>query len=75
LEAFVNKLNQGDSDYLDFYNAALKIANSNKRINEPSRGYLSAWVTQGTKIKGGLSHYFKTVQGNDFYWVEHDALD
>jgi hypothetical protein len=75
LNEFMEQLNKGDSDYLDFYNAELKIANSNKRMANPSSGYLSGWVTHGKKIKGKLFHFFKDLQGNDFYWVEHGELD
>lgn len=50
-------------------NKAIDIANS-LSIVEPSPGILVAWRTAGTDSPGSNFKFFKTIMGNDFYYIE-----
>ncbi|CAE6700031.1 hypothetical protein R70006_00680 [Paraburkholderia domus] len=56
-------------DFAAFINAAIAIATSTSTITEPSPGTLVSWRTAGSGSPGSGFALFKTVLGNDFYFV------
>jgi hypothetical protein len=70
IQLIMTQVNNGDPDYVTFYQNALKIANRTTKLHAPSRGTLCGWVSNGSKIKGGKYKFYKSLQGNDFYYVD-----
>ncbi len=54
--------------YADFINAAIDIAKA-ASITDPSPGKLTSWRTAGSGAPGGSFKFFKTLMGNDYYYV------
>lgn len=54
--------------YAEFINAAIAISKA-ASIADPSPGKLTSWRTAGAAAPGGSFKFFKTLMGNDFYYV------
>ena len=55
--------------YTGFINAAIDIANSTM-YSDPSPGKLSSWRTAGSSSPGKTFQFYKSVFGNDFYYLK-----
>lgn len=54
--------------YAAFINAAITISKA-APIADPSQGKLTGWRTAGASAPGGSFKLFKTLMGNDYYYV------
>jgi hypothetical protein len=63
-----NPKDKRSSDFADFINAAMTVAGA-PMISDPSNGLLAAWRTGGSSSPGSNFTLYKTVFGNDFYYM------
>jgi hypothetical protein len=56
--------------FADFINAAITIATDPTTIPDLSGGFLAGWRTVGSGSPGNNFIFFKTIGGNDFYWMK-----
>jgi hypothetical protein len=63
-----NSKDKRQAAYADFINAAIAISKGTP-ITDPSPGKLTGWRTAGASAPGGSFKFFKTLMGNDFYYV------
>jgi hypothetical protein len=67
-----NPKDKRQSDFADFVNAALEVADA-ATITDPSPGLVAFWRTAGASGPGAGATKFKTVGGNDFYTIPKPA--